>query len=99
MLKDPNNCFRQYDIVLLGRIIPRKNINKFINAFKGKKYHRKIKLLVITNSPKSSVDREVVRDLDSNLFDLTVKYDASEEEKYLRFYLKSLHTVIILKYK
>lgn len=82
VLKKPIDSLRPYDIVLLGRIIPRKNVNKFINILKNKQYHRKITLLVITNSSISSVEREIVGDLDSNLLELTVKYDASEEEKF-----------------
>lgn len=82
VLTKPCNISRYYDIVLLGRIIPRKNINKFIKVFKNKQYHRKIELLVITNSLKSSVEHEILRDLDSNILNLTVKYDASEEEKF-----------------
>jgi glycosyltransferase involved in cell wall biosynthesis len=31
---------------------------------------------------KSSVEHEILRDLDSNILNLTVKYDASEEEKF-----------------
>lgn len=82
VLKEPDNSSRQYDIVLLGRIIPRKNVKKFINSFKSKQYYRKIELLVITNSPKSSVDEEIVNDLNTNLLNLTVKYNASEDEKF-----------------
>lgn len=59
-----------------------KNINKLINAFKDKQFHRKITLLVITNSSPSSVENEISRDLNSELISLTVKYNASEDEKF-----------------
>lgn len=82
VIGDPINGLRHYDIVILGRIIPRKNINKFINVFKDKKFHRKIKLLVITNSPPSSVQNEILKDLNTELISPTVKYNASEDEKF-----------------
>ena len=73
---------RPYDLVILGRIIPRKNINYVIKSLKDRKYQRKIELLVITNSPESSVETEIMRDLDNNLINLTVKYNATEKEKF-----------------
>ena len=82
VLHEPDGNSRNYDIVLLGRIIPRKNVNKIIKALKNKQYSRKIELLVITNSPKYAVENEIIRDLDENLLNFTVKYGASEEEKF-----------------
>ena len=82
VIGNPTDDLRQYDIVILGRIIPRKNTNKLINAFKDKQFHRKITLLVITNSSPSSVENEISMDLNSELISLTVKYNASEDEKF-----------------
>lgn len=82
ILNESDRNLRNYDIVLLGRIIPRKNVNKLIKSLKNRQYARKINLLVITNSPKQSVENEIIKDLDEKILNLTVKYDASEEEKF-----------------
>ena len=72
---------RPYDIVILGRIIPRKNVSNIFRSLSGKSFSRKIKVLVITNTNKDVTEPVIMGNLDKQLIDLTVQYDASETEK------------------
>ena len=72
---------RTYDIVILGRIIPRKNVQKIIKAFRNRSYERRLKLLVITNSAEESVEREILRYVDYGLIVPTCRYSVNEDQK------------------
>ncbi len=76
------NKERTYDIVLLGRIIPRKNISKIFRCFSGKKLAKKIKILVITNSNNEAIHKEIMPYLDEQIIDLCLKFNAEEREKF-----------------
>ena len=85
------NKNRPYDIVILGRIIPRKNVPNIFRSLSGKTFPRKIKVLVITNTNKGVAEPIIMGNLDEQLIDLTVKYDASETEKLNLLKQSKLH--------
>ncbi len=72
---------RTYDIVILGRIIPRKNVQKIIKTFRNRSYERRLKILVITNSTEETVEREIRRYIDYECIELTCKYSINENQK------------------
>ncbi|MHB1493655.1 MAG: glycosyltransferase [Thermoplasmataceae archaeon] len=72
---------RIYDIVILGRIAPRKNIPLILKSLPDKSFFRKINLLVITNSSKKSIEETFSKCCDGDRINLTIKQSASELEK------------------
>jgi glycosyltransferase involved in cell wall biosynthesis len=72
---------RIYDIVILGRIAPRKNIPLILKSLPDKNFSRKINLLVITNSSQKSIEETFLKNWDSDRINLTIKQSASEKEK------------------
>ena len=75
------NTNRVYDIVILGRVIPRKNVPNIFRCLSGRIFPRKIKLLLITNTDMDAVEPIIKSNLDEKVIDLKVEYDATEEKK------------------
>ena len=76
------NSPKHYDLVFLGRVIPRKNLQNLLLALSNHSYKRKIKLLIITNTEERFVQESILQFLDPSLTNLTIRYSVNEEEKF-----------------
>ena len=73
---------REYDIVYLGRVVPRKNVDVIFRCLSLSDFPKKIRVLIITNTEKSNVMNTIEPYLDHSLIDLAVRFNATEQEKF-----------------
>ncbi|MEM3192513.1 MAG: glycosyltransferase [Candidatus Parvarchaeota archaeon] len=73
---------REYNIVYIGRVIERKNLENMFRAISLGEFKDKISVLIITNSGEDKVRQLVGKFQIPRSVNLVIKYNASEDEKY-----------------